>query len=238
MILLSIWTITLYGFLVGMIGTGLGGLISLFIRNTNRTLSFLLGITGGFMMFIVTFHLLPESFMMGGVFNVIIGVLLGILLIVLVENYVEGVMKNPIMKGSLILGISIAVHNFPEGLALGSSFLTNSNLGPVLALAMMLHNIPEGISMAIPLKVNKISPWRIILYTTLTGIPTGIGAFFGGYMGMISPTFISLCLSFAGGTMLYIICDEIIPEARNLHKGRSSSIGVVLGFILGLIIYF
>ena len=143
------------------------------------------------MLFIVTFHLLPESFVLGGLFITIIGILLGILLVILVENNIDMITKNPIMKSSLLLGISIAVHNFPEGLALGSSFLTTSHLGPVLSLAMLLHNIPEGLSMAIPLKVNKTSSWRIILYTILTGFPTGIGAFIGAYIGMISNMFIS-----------------------------------------------
>lgn len=236
--MVSIWLITFYGFIVGIVGTGLGGVVSLFIRGTDRTLSFLLGLTGGFMMFIVTFHLLPESFMLGGVFTTIIGVLLGVLLVILVEANMENMVVNPHLKSSLLLGISIAVHNFPEGLALGSSFLTMSNLGPTLSLAMLLHNIPEGLSMSIPLKIGKTSPWKIVLYTILTGAPTGVGAFIGAYVGMISNVFISLCLSFAGGTMLYIIWDEIIPNAKNLHKGRFSSIGAVIGFMIGLILYF
>ncbi|MCF6465034.1 ZIP family metal transporter [Clostridium sp. Cult2] len=234
----DIWIITIYGFVVGMVGTGLGGLVSLFVKNTNRTLSFLLGLTGGFMLFIVTFHLLPESFILGGLFIAIIGILLGIILVIFVEKHVEQMIKNPLVKSSLLLGISIAVHNFPEGLALGSSFLTMSNLGPVLSLAMLLHNIPEGLSMAIPLRVGNKSSLKIIFYTLITGIPTGIGAFLGAYIGMISNIFISLCLSFAGGTMLYIICDEIIPSAKTLHKGRASSIGIVIGFVIGIVLYF
>ncbi len=140
------------------------------------------------------------------------------------------------MKGSLLLGISIAAHNFPEGLALGSSFFTTSNLGPILALAMLLHNIPEGLSMAIPLKINKVNPAKIIFYTILTGIPTGMGTFISAYVGSISHIFIALCLSFAAGAMLYITTDEIIPNAKTLHKGRASSIGVVIGFIIGILL--
>lgn len=234
----NIYTITLYGFIVGMVGTGLGGIVSLFIKDTDRTLSFLLGLTGGFMLFIVTFHLLPESFMLGGLYVAIGGIALGILLVILIERNIGKMVNNPYMKAGLLLGISIAVHNFPEGLALGSSFLTYSDLGPVLSLAMLLHNIPEGLSMAIPLKANKMRSWNIILYTILAGIPTGLGAFIGAYLGMVSTVFIALCLSFAGGTMLYIICDEIIPGAKTLHRGRASSIGVVLGFVIGIVLYF
>lgn len=236
--MLDLWIITAYGFFVGVVGTGLGGLASLFIWNTDRVLSFLLGITGGFMLFIVTFHLLPEAFILGSYYPSIIGIVCGILLVIYIESNISPKSDNPFFKSSLLLGISIAVHNFPEGLALGSSFLVQSDLGPLLSLAMLLHNIPEGLAMALPLKVGEKSPLRIVLYTLLTGIPTGIGAFLGAYIGMISNMFISLCLAFAGGTMLYIITDEIIPNAKTLHTGRASSIGMVLGFIIGILLYY
>lgn len=234
----SIGRITFYGFLVGIVGTGLGGLISLFIKDTKKIQSFLLGLTGGFMLFIVTFHLLPEAFLLGGLLVAILGVILGILLVVILEGMIQVQSKNTFMRSAILLGISIAVHNFPEGLALGSSFIATAEFGSVLSLAMLLHNIPEGISMAIPMKINKTPGGRIVLLTILTGLPTGIGAFIGAYVGMISNTLVSLCLSFAGGTMLYIICDEIIPSAKTLHKGRVSSIALVIGFIIGFIVYF
>lgn len=234
----EIGIITICGFVVGMVGTGIGGLISVFIKESHRILSFLLGLTGGFMLFIVTFHLLPEAFILGGLYFSILGIALGIGLIIFVENNINKLLKSPNMKSSFILAISIAVHNFPEGLALGSSFLTMSDLAPVLSIAMLLHNIPEGLALAIPLKINKISREKLMLYTVLIGIPTEIGAFIGAWAGMISNVFIALCLSFAGGTMLYIICDEIIPNAKTYHKGRGSSIGFVLGFVAGMILYF
>lgn len=87
--MLNIGTITFYGFMVGIIGTGLGGLVSLFIKESNRILSFLLGLTGGFMLFIVTFHLLPEAFILGGIFAAIIGIILGILLVIMVESIIQ-----------------------------------------------------------------------------------------------------------------------------------------------------
>lgn len=230
--------VTLIGFLVGVIGTGLGGVLSLFIKNTNRIMSFLLGLTGGFMLFIVTFHLLPESYYVSGSHAItVLGITIGIIMILFIENHIDRLAKNPYIKSSLLLGISIAAHNFPEGLALGSSFLTMSNLGPTLALAMMIHDIPEGIAMAIPMKINREPRLKIVLLTLLIGIPTGIGAFLGAYLGTFSPSIIALCLSFAGGTMLYIICDEIIPSAKSLHKGRASSFGIVLGFIAGILMY-
>lgn len=233
---MSIWIITLYGFLIGSVGTALGGVISIFIKTNKKVSSFLLGITGGFMLSIVTFKLISESFLLAGINTTIIGTILGVLIVIFAEMNIYRLSINPIMVGSLLHGISIAIHNFPEGLALGSSFFTTTNLGPVLALAMLLHNIPEGLSMAIPLRINRIAPWKIIFYTSLIGVPTGIGAYLGAYVGMISPIFIALCLSFAGGAMLYIITDEIIPNAKTMHKGRASSIGVAIGFMIGMIL--
>lgn len=236
--MIDIWLITIYGLMIGTVGTGLGGLASLLIKDKGniRALSFLLGVTGGFMLYIVTFQLLPESFTIGGLPSTIVGILLGILLIVLMESYINTKNMGPSSKISLVFAMSIAAHNFPEGIALGSSFFTLSNLGSILSISMLLHNIPEGMAMAVTLKVNKVSSFRIVLYTILAGVPTGIGAFLGAYMGSVSDTLISLSLSFAAGAMLYMICDEILPNAKDLHKGRASTIGVIIGLILGMLI--
>lgn len=232
------WIIGLIGLFVGILGIGLGSLIGIYVKKTNKMLSFLLGVTGGFIMFIVSFHLFPEAFYIGGVFNVIIGVTVGIIVIILLEILLEKLSYFIHLRTGIILGISIALHSIPEGLALGSTLVGLSDFGLVLTLAMLLHNIPEGISMSLPLSMNKVKPWKIILFSILVGIPTGIGAYIGAYLGNISNTVISLCLASAGGIMLYIVCDELIPTGKTLHKGRVTSVGTVIGFILGIIIYF
>lgn len=234
----DILDVTLYGFIVGMLGTGMGGIFSLFLGKNKKIFSFLLGLTGGFMMFIITFHLLPESFMLGGPWVTVISIIFGVLFVIFVQWSLKYLNKSATVISGLVLGISIAVHNFPEGLALGSSFFSLRELGFTLSLAMLLHNIPEGIAIAIPLKSKGVSPIKIIIFTALTGIPTGIGSFLGASIGMFSTTLISVCLAFAGGTMLYIITDEIIPEGKRLYSGTLSSLGVVAGFIIGIILYF
>lgn len=232
------WIVGLIGLLVGVLGISLGSLIGVYIKKTDKILSFLFGLTGGFIMFIVSFHLFPEAFYIGGVLNVIFGVSAGIFIIVILEISLEKLSHFIYLKTGIILGISIAIHSIPEGIALGSTLVGISDFGLVLTLAMLLHNIPEGISIALPLSLNKIKPWKIILFSILVGIPTGIGAYIGAYLGNISNTVISLCLASAGGIMLYIVCDELIPTGKTLHKGRVSSIGTIIGFILGIIIYF
>lgn len=142
---------------------------------------------------------------------------------------------NSLLKTGIIVSIGLALHNFPEGLAIGSGFGASLKLGYSLALAILLHDIPEGVSMAVPMKNGGMKISKVIFYVILSGITTGIGAFFGALVGTISQEIIAICLSFAAGAMLYIVSGELIPESNKLYKGRIASIGNILGFILGIL---
>ncbi len=89
--------------------------------------------------------------------------------------------------------------------------------------------------MAVPMKNGGMKIGKVIMYVILSGVTTGIGAFFGALVGTISKEVIAICLSFAAGAMLYIVSGELIPESNKLYKGRMSSIGNILGFILGIL---
>lgn len=235
--------VTFIGFLCGMIGTGLGGLFTMFLKNpTKRFMAVLLGFTSGIMLAVVCFDLLPEAFGVGGVFLSLMGIVLGVGMIIGVEQLIpERVSQKysdsfEFVRSGILLGIGIAIHNFPEGLAVGSGFAASNNLGLGLAIVIGLHDMPEGVAMAAPLKLGNISRLKILLYTILAGIPMGLGAFVGEMLGEISPSLIALCLSFAGGAMLYITCGELIPKSQNIYKGRISTIGMIIGIICGIII--
>lgn len=231
----SIHTITLIGFIVGVLGTGLGGLLSTFIKvSRNNLMSVILGFTGGLMLSIATFQLLPESYLLGGIWVELFGIILGMLLIILAEKWIPQDGYNPMLRSGIILGISIGLHNLPEGLAIGAAFIADNNIGLALSVAMILHNLPEGLAMAIPLRLSKVSSLKILFFTMVAGLPTGLGTFLGAYLGNVSDLYISLCLSFAGGTMLYIVCDDLIPNAKTLCKGKASTICIIIGFILGI----
>lgn len=143
--------------------------------------------------------------------------------------------KNTLLTTGIIVSIGLALHNFPEGLAIGSGFGASMKLGYSLALAILLHDIPEGVSMAVPMKNGGIKATKVICYVILSGVTTGIGAFFGALIGSISEGVIAICLSFAAGAMLYIVSGELIPESNKLYKGRMNSIGNILGFLLGIL---
>ena len=93
----------------------------------------------------------------------------------------------------------------------------------------------NGISMAVPMKNGGMKISKVIFYVILSGVTTGLGAFFGAIIGNISKQIIAICLSFAAGAMLYIVSGELIPESNKLYSGRLSSLGNILGFILGML---
>ncbi|MBQ9658579.1 MAG: ZIP family metal transporter [Clostridia bacterium] len=143
---------------------------------------------------------------------------------------------NDMLKTGIIISIGLAIHNFPEGLAIGSGLEASFKLGLSLAIAICFHDIPEGISMSVPMKSGGMKPLKIMYYVILSGITTGIGAFFGALIGRISEEIIGICLSFAAGAMLYIVACELTPEANKLYDGKVSTIANALGFILGIIV--
>ena len=233
---------TLIGLFFGTFGTTLGGIIGVCLKTTsNKFLSFILSFASGLMLSIVCFDLIPESMELTSIFNTIVGVILGVICMMICDILVNkkfsinnSSTKNNLLKTGIIVSIGLALHNFPEGLAIGSGFEASITLGYSLALAICLHDIPEGIAMGVPMKSGGMKVSKIIFYVIMSGITTGIGAFFGALVGTIGKEVIAMCLAFAGGAMLYIVSGELIPESNNLYKGKMPVIGNVIGFIIGM----
>ena len=231
---------TLIGLFFGTFGTTIGGIIGVSIKNTsNKFLSFILSFASGLMLAIVCFDLIPESMEIGNISNTIIGIIFGVFCMIMCDIFVEQKLNykskaNTLLKTGIIVGIGLTIHNIPEGLAIGSGFDASVKLGYSLALAICLHDIPEGISMGVPMKNGGIKKTKVIFYIVMSGIATGVGSLLGAIIGEISNTVISVSLAFAGGAMLYIVSGELIPEANSLYKGRFTSLGNILGFILGI----
>ena len=206
---------TLLGLFFGTFGTTLGGIIGVVIKkHSNKFLSFILSFASGLMMSVICFDLIPEALEISSLSNIIIGIVIGIIAMIFCDLLVEKKFnnkresikdKNNLLKTGIIVSIGLAIHNFPEGLAIGSGFEASTKLGLSLALAICLHDIPEGISMAVPMKNGGMKISKVIFYVILSGITTGVGAFFGAIVGSISTEVISICLSFAAGAMLYIV---------------------------------
>lgn len=157
-------------------------------------------------MAVICFDLIPEALEISVLTYVILGIVIGIMAMIFCDLLVEKKFNrktknkqntNSLLKTGIIVSIGLAIHNFPEGLAIGSGFEASMKLGLGLAIAICLHDIPEGISMAIPMKHGGMQIGKIIFYVVLSGITTGIGAFFGAIIGSISQEVIAICLSFA-----------------------------------------
>lgn len=241
--------VTLLGLFFGTFGTTIGGIIGITFKNpSNKLLSFILSLASGLMTAILSFDLIPEALKISPIANVILGIGLGIVCmfvcnIIVDKKFNDNILlsaktkvnKNQLLKAGIVTSIGLAIHNFPEGLAIGSGFGASLGLGYSLAIAICIHDIPEGISMAVPMKNGGMRANKVMFYVVLSGITTGIGAFIGKIIGGISENIIAICLSFAAGAMLYIVSGELIPESNDLHKGKLSTIGGIIGFILGLI---
>ncbi|MBS4026985.1 MAG: ZIP family metal transporter [Clostridia bacterium] len=242
-----IFLVTAIGLLAGVVGTGMGGILIRFLPTPRGNwLAVILGFSAGIMMAIVFLELVDEALELAGIAYTIIGLTVGVLGFLLLDKHlphnhivsVENSDKSFLKKGTL-LGIGIGLHNLPEGLAIGAGYAASTELGLSLALLIALHNIPEGLAIAAPLKVGKM-PWpRIMLVTAGAGFPMAIGAFLGGLIGNISPAFLAASLGFAGGAMLYIVADELIPDAyQEAEDEHSAILGILMGVILGILLIY
>lgn len=242
----EIMNTTFLGLFFGTIGTTLGGIIGCTIKNqSNKFLSFILSFAAGLMMAVICFDLIPEALEISRLSQTIIGIFSGIIIMILCDLIVDKKFNNKkysynnkssLLKTGIIVSIGLAIHNVPEGLAIGSGFEASVKLGYSLALAICFHDIPEGISMAVPMKSGGMKIYKIMLYVILSGLATGAGALIGSIIGKVSERIIAICLSFAAGAMLYIVSGELIPESNKLYKGRMSALGNMLGFVIGIFV--
>lgn len=243
----------LVGSFVGAIGTGLGSVFSFFIKSTGKKLpSGLMMFSGGIMVAVVILDLIPEAYRFGGINSTVFGMLSGALFVVMLSNIIPRqenpagisggmfakVGYNPNLRVGILIGVGIAIHNFPEGLSIGSGLVSGSKFGINLAILIMLHDIPEGMAMAIPLRMGGVSKPAVLLYTVVSGLPTALGAFFGNLIGNISASFIGGCMAVAGGAMLYITVKELIPESLSLYDGAIARISIIGGLAAGALLVF
>jgi zinc transporter, ZIP family len=234
--------VTLIGLLAGVIGTGSGGMITYLLRKPSTSfLSAILGFSAGVMLVVVFMELLPEAVEIGSFFYGMVGLLLGIVVLLLLDiyfphhhHYSDECHMSRFRKIGVLLGVGIALHNIPEGLAIGAGYVSGESLGLGLAVIMTVQNIPEGVAMATALCIGGIRNGKIVLATALAGLPMGLGALGGALIGSISPLFLSVSLGFAAGAMLYIVCDELIPDAQSLSTGHSATLGIVVGVVVGI----
>ncbi len=144
--------------------------------------------------------------------------------------------KTEQLNKVLLFVIAIAIHNLPEGIAAGVGFGTG-NTAEALTIAggIALQNIPEGMVIIGPMLATGISHKRTFLIAIVTGIVEVIGTLLGYFAVSISAAVLPFALAFAGGTMLYVISDEMIPETHAHGCERGATFSLLIGFCLMLV---
>ncbi len=224
--------------LSGVVGTGLGGFAGCFGRNIAGRLSAVLGFASGLMTAVVCFGLLPESVALASLPVALVGFAVGAAAVALFARLVPGEPGDLEHTGYLVL-LAIALHNLPEGLAIGSGWAVMPALGVKLALVIGAHDFPEGMAITAPLsQAGSQRPLRATLWALLTGVPTGFGALIGYWLGSVSPDSVALCLGFAAGAMAYVTFAEMLPrmhEASGGHKVLWQLLGLAAGMAISMI---
>lgn len=231
--------------LLAGLATGAGALPVLFIKKiSDRLLDVMLGFSAGVMLAATSFSLIIPALEIGGITVSVIGLSLGALIVHFIDRFIPHLhlisgLEGPPSKISRIwlFVIAMAIHNFPEGMAVGVSFGTGDvAAGMIVAIAIGLQNMPEGLAVALPLLREKYSKSRSLWYATLTGLVEPIGGLLGVSLVSISSMFLPWGLSFAAGAMLFIVSDEMIPESHRKESAREATLGLILGFIVMMVL--
>ena len=220
--------------LSGAVGTGIGGGLSAIVPKRGKIHSILLAITAGIMLAMVCFELVPNALSSLDVLLLCVVVVLGGVAVRVGENIIEQNSKSSkgITRG-LAVAFAIALHDFPEGMIIGSGIAMG--IGNEVSLLIALHNIPEGMAVALPIIKGGGSKVKAVTLSVLTGIPTLMGAVFGYLLVGISSVFSALSIAFASGAMLYVIFSDLIPDTKDLKQTQFSAI-IIIGILIGLLI--
>ena len=152
------------------------------------------------------------------------------------ENHPESAAK---LNKVLLFVIAIGIHNLPEGIAAGVSFGTG-DVGQALTVAggIALQNIPEGMVIIAPMIAAGMSRKRTLFIALMTGAVEIVGTFIGYFAVSISTAILPFALAFAGGTMLYVVSDEMIPETHSHGHERAATYALLIGFAFMLVFDF
>jgi ZIP family zinc transporter len=155
----------------------------------------------------------------------------------LAGNDIEDHKKSDLSK-VLLFVTAIAIHNLPEGIAAGVGFgigSDNSTEALIIAGGIALQNIPEGMVIIGPMLAAGVKPRRTFFLAMMTGLVEVVGTLIGYFAVNISAAILPFALAFAGGTMLYVISDEMIPETHAHGHQRGATYALLVGFCVMLI---
>ena len=247
------------------LATGLGAFPFFFLRRLpRRAYDGILGLGAGLMLAAATLGLLAEALQgvqgpaglnAAQLGKVVLGFLAGVVVAAIMDRLIphrhagghhdhighEGHPRedNPedLRRSYAIVG-ALSIHRIPEGLAIGAGFASGhgSRLGWLLVMSVGIQNICEGVVMGAPLRLSGVSPWRGLLVVVVSGLAVPLGALLGHALSASAATTLPIVLALAGGILIYVTSNEVIPESHSHgHEGTASG-GVVCGFLLTMVI--
>ena len=251
----------LIGILIPLVGTSLGAsCVYAMKKEINKTVNkVLLGFASGVMIAASVWSLIIPSIDMSqnmGKLSFIpaaIGVMLGVLFLFSLDKVIphmhvdsnkpEGINKYNLKKSTKLI-FSVVLHNIPEGMAVGIAFAAVMNEGNVvtfasalaLSIGIAIQNFPEGAIISKPIKSEGLGKNKDFIYGVLSGIVEPIGAAITIMFSSVITPLMPYLLSFAAGAMIFVVVEELIPEAAGDNSSDISAIAFAIGFIIMMIL--
>ena len=229
--------------------TVIGALIGFLFKNISHKFSdIVLSFAAGVMLAAAVLGLVIPSIEYGGKYGVIITII-GIFAGAVSLNFIDKLVphlhklagddieshKDTSLSKVLLFVTAIAIHNQPEGIAAGVGFGSGDVAGAlIIAGGIALQNIPEGMVIIAPMLAAGVKPKRTFMIAALTGMVEIVGTLIGYFAVSVSTAILPFALAFAGGTMLYVISDEMIPETHAHGSERGATYALLIGFCLML----
>ena len=227
--------------------TVIGSLIGFIFKNISHKFSdIVLSFAAGVM---AVLGLIIPSLEYGGKYGILVtvaGIFAGAVCLNLIDKLVPHLHKivgvepeshhNANLSKVLLFVLAIAIHNLPEGIAAGVGFGSgDTTQALIIAGGIALQNIPEGMVIIAPMLAAGISPRKTFILAMITGLVEVVGTLIGYFAVSISTAILPFALAFAGGTMLYVISDEMIPETHAHGSERGATYALLIGFCVMLV---
>ena len=230
--------------------TLIGAVIGFIFKNmTHRFSDITLSFAAGVMLAAAVLGLVVPSVEYGGKYGLITtvaGIFVGAFCLNLIDKIVPHIhsvidgnsehKSNTKLNKVLLFVMAIAIHNLPEGIAAGVGFGSgNMSQALIIAGGIALQNIPEGMVIISPMLAAGVTPKKTFVFAILTGLVEVIGTFIGYFAVSIATVILPFALAFAGGTMLYVISDEMIPETHSHGCHNGATYALLAGFCIMLV---
>ena len=230
--------------------TVIGSLIGFIFKKISHKFSdIVLSFAAGVMLAAAVMGLILPSLDYGGKYRLLItisGIFIGAVCLNLIDKLVPHLHKlvggdteahnNANLSKVLLFVAAIAIHNLPEGIAAGVGFGSDdTSQAIIIAGGIALQNIPEGMVIIGPMLAAGVTPRKTFICAMITGLVEVIGTLIGYFAVSISSALLPFALSLAGGTMLYVISDEMIPETHAHGNERGATYALLVGFCIMLV---